>query len=103
MTPLGGSVAVARANPLSRLEVIMQTNSIQGKSIGVGEALRELAKDMRTFGVAGAVRGQGVGIAKAIVSVSLFHPKQASLQSFRQQFPLLRKRHKIIHKIIDLV
>ena len=33
-------------NPLSRLEVIMQTASISGKRIGVLEACKELAKDI---------------------------------------------------------
>lgn len=82
---LGGSVAnlVASAvvspiyvivtNPLSRLEVIMQTSSISGKRISVIDACKEMTKDMREFGIRGVFRGQGIGIAKAIVSLSLFH------------------------------
>jgi len=66
-------IYVVVTNPLSRLEVIMQTNSIQGKSISVFEAVAEMTKDMRTFGLAGVFRGQGIGIAKAIVSLTLFH------------------------------
>merc|ERR1711902_257221 len=38
-------IYVAMTNPLSRLEVIMQTNSIQGKSISLPAALGEVAKD----------------------------------------------------------
>lgn len=84
-TNMGGSFAnliasaivspiyVVVTNPLSRLEVIMQTNSIKGKSIGVGAAIREMAADMSTFGLKGIFRGQGIGIAKAIISLSLFH------------------------------
>ena len=84
-TNLGGSVAnlmasaivspiyVVVTNPLSRLEVIMQTNSIKGKSISVFSAIKEMAADMSTFGMKGVFRGQGIGIAKAIVSLSLFH------------------------------
>jgi len=60
-------------NPLSRLEVIMQTSSIKGTRITVGEAVKEVASDMAKFGVRGVFRGQGIGIAKAIVSLSLFH------------------------------
>ena len=60
-------------NPLSRLEVIMQTNSIKGESISVFAACREIGNDMATFGLAGVFRGQGIGIAKAIVSLTLFH------------------------------
>jgi len=66
-------IYVVVTNPLSRLEVIMQTNSIKGKSIGIGSALGELATDMRMNGLSGIFRGQGIGIAKAIVSLTLFH------------------------------
>jgi len=66
-------IYVVVTNPLSRLEVIMQTNSIKGKSISIFEAVGELALDMRTNGLSGIFRGQGIGIAKAIVSLTLFH------------------------------
>ena len=32
-----------------------------------------MAQDMREFGLRGIFRGQGIGIAKAIVSLTLFH------------------------------
>ena len=32
-----------------------------------------MAADMSKFGLAGVFRGQGIGIAKAIVSLTLFH------------------------------
>ena len=51
----------------------MQTNSIKGKSISIFEACGEIAADMSKFGLAGVFRGQGIGIAKAIVSLTLFH------------------------------
>ena len=66
-------IYVVVTNPLSRLEVIMQTNSIKGNSISIYQAINELSKDMLKFGMAGIFRGQGVGIAKAIISLSLFH------------------------------
>jgi len=66
-------IYVIVTNPLSRLEVIMQTNSIAGKSIPVTAAIKEMAVDMKTFGLRGIFRGQGIGIAKAIVSLTLFH------------------------------
>jgi hypothetical protein len=66
-------VYVVVTNPLSRLEVIMQTNSIKGNSISVVEACKEMGADMAKFGLAGVFRGQGIGIAKAIVSLTLFH------------------------------
>lgn len=73
-------IYVAITNPLSRLEVIMQTNSIQGKSITVVEACKEMARDSAKFGMRGIFRGQGIGIAKAIVSLTLFHEGRMWLQ-----------------------
>ena len=32
-----------------------------------------MAADMSKFGLAGVFRGQGIGIAKAVVSLTLFH------------------------------
>lgn len=66
-------IYVVATNPLSRLEVIMQTSSMSGQRIGVVAACKELGKDMMTFGMKGVFRGQGLGMAKAIVSLSLFH------------------------------
>jgi hypothetical protein len=73
-------IYVVVTNPLSRLEVIMQTNSIKGRSIPVAEAVGEMIKDMRAFGMRGIFRGQGIGIAKAIVSLSLFHEGRHFMQ-----------------------
>lgn len=67
-------------NPLSRLEVIMQTNSIKGKSISLIEALKEMGRDMSQFGIRGVFRGQGIGIAKAVISLTLFHEGRMYLQ-----------------------
>lgn len=78
-------IYVVVTNPLSRLEVIMQTNSIKGKSISITQALKELSKDMTKFGMAGIFRGQGVGIFKAIISLSLFHEGRLFLtQKFKE-------------------
>jgi len=78
-------IYVVVTNPLSRLEVIMQTNSIAGKSIPVTQAIKEMLADMATFGLKGIFRGQGIGIAKAIVSLSLFHEGRMFLaRSFKQ-------------------
>jgi hypothetical protein len=73
-------IYVVVTNPLSRLEVIMQTNSIQGKSISVMEAIREVIRDSAQFGMRGVFRGQGIGIAKAVISLSLFHEGRHFLQ-----------------------
>lgn len=66
-------IYVIVTNPLSRLEVIMQTNSIKGSSISVFAAIKEMGADMAKFGMAGIFRGQGIGIFKAIISLTLFH------------------------------
>ena len=66
-------IYIIMTNPLSRLEVIMQTSSIQGKSINLIEALKEMATDSKKFGLRGVFRGQGIGIAKAIISLTMFH------------------------------
>ena len=66
-------IYVIVTNPLSRLEVIMQTNSIKSGSISTFAAIKEMFADMAKFGLAGVFRGQGIGIFKAIISLSLFH------------------------------
>lgn len=73
-------IYVVVTNPLSRLEVIMQTNKITGNSISVVEAIKEVARDSAEFGLRGVFRGQGIGIAKAIISLSLFHEGRHFLQ-----------------------
>ena len=75
-------IYVVVTNPLSRLEVIMQTNSIQGKSIPVQAAVKEMFHDMTTFGMRGIFRGQGIGIVKAIISLTLFHEGRHFLQDY---------------------
>ena len=66
-------IYIVLTNPLSRLEVIMQTSSIKGKSIGFGEACREIIRDSKMYGLRGTFRGQGIGIVKAIISLTMFH------------------------------
>jgi len=73
-------IYVVITNPLSRLEVIMQTSAIKGKAISVFEAMAEVARDTTKFGLRGMFRGQGIGIAKAIVSLSLFHEGRMFMQ-----------------------
>lgn len=51
----------------------MQTSSISEKSIFLTSALKEIARDSREFGLRGVFRGQGIGIAKAIISLTMFH------------------------------
>ena len=39
----------------------------------VTEAIKEMVKDSKQFGLRGTFRGQGIGIAKAIISLTMFH------------------------------
>jgi hypothetical protein len=85
-------IYVIATNPLSRLEVIMQTNSIKGKKISVSEACGEIARDTAKFGMRGMFRGQGLGIGKAIVSLSLFHEGRLFLTNKTKQYNGTLKR-----------
>ena len=64
---------VILTNPLSRLEVIMQTSAIKEKRISTFQACKEIGQDMTKNGMKGIFRGQGVGMVKGIVSLTLFH------------------------------
>jgi len=66
-------IYVFMTNPISRLEVIMQTNSISSPAVKLSDAINELIIDSKKFGLRGMFRGQGIGITKAIISLSLFH------------------------------
>lgn len=87
-------IYVVVTNPLSRLEVIMQTNSLSGKSISVGAAIKEIASDMATFGLRGIFRGQGIGLAKAIVSLTLFHEGRMFLARQFKEYNIRNGRFK---------
>jgi len=66
-------IYVIITNPLSRLEVIMQTNSISSPAVKLSDAVKELVTDSKQFGLRGAFRGQAIGMGKAVISLSLFH------------------------------
>jgi hypothetical protein len=66
-------IYVGVTNPLSRLEVIMQTSAIKGEAISLPSAVSEIGRDMSEFGMRGVFRGQGIGIFKAVISLTLFH------------------------------
>jgi len=78
-------IYVLVTNPLSRLEVIMQTSSIEGKSISTVNAVKEMMADSAKFGLRGIFRGQGIGMVKAVISLTLFHEGRMFLQdSFKE-------------------
>ena len=41
--------------------------------VSIAYSIKEMFADMAKFGLAGVFRGQGIGIFKAIISLSLFH------------------------------
>jgi hypothetical protein len=75
-------IYVAITNPLSRLEVIMQTNSIKSNNISLISAVKEMANDSKEFGLRGIFRGQGIGIIKAVISLTMFHEGRIFLTNF---------------------
>jgi len=75
-------IYVMMTNPLSRLEVIMQTSSITDKKITLGEAIKEVVNDTKKFGLRGMFRGQGLGIAKAMISLTMFHEGRKGLTKY---------------------
>jgi len=79
-------IYVVVTNPLSRLEVIMQTSKISGKSISVVEAVQEVGRDSAQFGMRGIFRGQGIGVAKAVISLSLFHEGRQYIQDMFKNY-----------------
>jgi hypothetical protein len=73
-------------NPLSRLEVIMQTTKIDGKGISAIDACKEVLSDSKKFGLRGVFRGQGIGMAKAVLSLTMFHQGRIWLaETFKQK------------------
>jgi hypothetical protein len=51
----------------------MQTSSIQGKAVSLPAACKEILLDSKTYGLRGIFRGQGIGVVKAIISLTTFH------------------------------
>ena len=92
-------IYIVMTNPLSRLEVIMQTSSIKGERISLGAAIKEVAVDSKKFGLRGMFRGQGIGIAKAMVSLTMFHQGRIFLTDY---FKARNERLGRVYKPIDM-
>lgn len=75
-------IYVVLTNPLSRLEVIMQTQNINSKKVTFSEAIREVIRDSKDFGIRGMFRGQGIGIVKGIISLTTFHQGRIWMETF---------------------
>ena len=80
--PLGGSPARLHPSPLLLAPLASHRCRNYSGSLPLqrspppprrGQAVRELGADMAKFGLSGIFRGQGIGIFKAIISLTLFH------------------------------
>lgn len=93
-------IYVAVTNPLSRLEVIMQTSKISGNSIGVGAAIKEVIADSREFGLRGVFRGQGIGIAKAVLSLTMFHQGRIFLTDTLKNYNVRNGKYDPVNRVV---
>lgn len=60
-------------NPLSRLEIIIQTGPMGRDTIRTREALRLISRDILVNGCLGMFRGQGISLLGATISLFTFH------------------------------
>ncbi|GMH49305.1 hypothetical protein TL16_g00487 [Triparma laevis f. inornata] len=64
----------------------MQTSAIKGKAISLPSAIKEVIVDSKEFGLRGIFRGQGIGVAKAIISLTMFHQGRIYLmEAFKER------------------
>ena len=64
----------------------MQTSAIKGKAISLPAAIKEVIVDSKEFGLRGIFRGQGIGVAKAIISLTMFHQGRIYLtEAFKER------------------
>jgi len=93
-------IYVLVTNPLSRLEVIMQTSNISGKPISVVEAVGEVIADSKKFGLRGVFRGQGIGIGKAILSLTMFHQGRIFLTDALKNYNVSNGRYDPVKGVV---
>lgn len=60
-------------NPLSRLEIIIQTGPMNLETIRTRDALRLISRDISVNGCLGMFRGQGISLLGATISLFTFH------------------------------
>lgn len=93
-------IYVGITNPLSRLEVIMQTSKIGGTSITVTEAVKEVVRDSKEFGLRGIFRGQGIGIAKAVLSLTMFHQGRIWLAESMKSYNVRNGHYDPVNRVV---
>ena len=70
---------ITLTNPLERLETMIQVQKISKSKMSINQSITEYAKDIKINGYKGFFRGQGTGIAKAIVSITVVNAEFARL------------------------
>ena len=59
----------------------MQTNPIKNKRINLKEASKVIIEDTRKFGLKGLLRGQGIGVVKGVVALTVFQESRILYQN----------------------
>ena len=60
---------------------MIQVQNIEKPKMKINIAIKEYIKDVKLNGLKGFLRGQGAGIGKAVVSLTVFHETRMSLEN----------------------
>ena len=60
---------------------MIQVQNIENPKMKINNAIKEYLKDVKLNGVKGFLRGQGAGIGKAVVSLTVFHEVRMTLEN----------------------
>jgi hypothetical protein len=75
-------IYVIVSNPFIRIETIMQTSCVKSPKTSFVKAIEYLNNDYKQFGIKALFRGQGIGIVKAIFTLSIFHEVRMMISNF---------------------
>lgn len=67
-------------NPIERIETIIQIKDINKPKYSIINAIKEYKNDVKINGYKGFFRGNGTGILKAIISLTVFHETRMTLE-----------------------
>lgn len=68
-------------NPIERIETIIQIKDINKPKYSLINAIKEYKNDIKMNGYKGFFRGNGTGIAKAVISLTVFHETRMILEN----------------------
>ena len=72
---------ITLTNPIERIETMIQVQNIEKPKMKINNVINEYIKDVKLNGLKGFLRGQGAGIGKAVVSLTVFHETRMSLEN----------------------